>query len=127
MNVSPNPEDGSSAASNTEVISVNNSVLGQLIGKDIRKNYMLVGATWTGGGVAPNGSSYSSDQGKTPGDAIGTSLLANTTMETYFQLNNTTCFTCHSGSTPSLLPADLSHVYDSLQVLKGFKSVPVKR
>jgi len=127
MNVSPNPEDGSSAASNTEVIAINNSVLGQFIGKDIRKNYMLVGATWTSGGVAPNGLSYSSDQGQTTGDAIGTSLLANTTMETYFQTNSTTCFTCHSGGTPSLLPADLSHVYDSLQVLKNFKAVPVKK
>ena len=126
MNVSPNPEDGSSAASNSEVISINNSVLSQLVGKDIRKNYLLIGATWTSGGVAPNGLSYSADQGQSIGDAIGTSLLANTTMETYFQTNSTSCFTCHSnGETdPSLLPGVLSHVYDSLQVLKNFK-IPV--
>lgn len=126
-NVSPNAEDGSSAASNSEVISINNNVLGFFIGNDIRKNYMLIGATWTNGGAAPNGLSYSADtiSPKQIGDAIGTSLLANSTMETYYQFNYTSCFYCHSNNS-SLLPGDLSHVYDSLQPLPDFKIIPAK-
>lgn len=123
-NVSPNAEDGSSAASNSEVISINNSVLSKLIGNDIRKNYILIGATWTSGGSAPTGQSYSTNPSSS-GVAIGTSLLANSTMETYLQANFSSCFLCHSnGDTlnPSLLPGDLSHIYTELEVLKNFKT-----
>lgn len=126
MNVSPNAEDGSSAASNSEVISINNGVFGWLVGNDVRKNYLLIGATWTSGGAIPNGQSYSADTNnpKLAGDAIGTSLLANSTMETYFQKPGKTCFTCHSGS--GLLPTDLSHVYGELQPVPNFKILPKK-
>ncbi len=129
MNVSPNAEDGSSAASNSEVISINNGVFGWLVGNDVRKNYLLIGATWTNGGAAPNGVTYSADTNnpKQAGDAIGTSLLANSTMETYFQTSATTCFTCHSGQTPGLLPSDLSHVYGELQPIPNFKIFPGKK
>ncbi|MFN0213313.1 MAG: hypothetical protein ACKVT2_03590 [Saprospiraceae bacterium] len=125
MGVSPNAEDKSSAASNSEVISINNSVFGWLIGNDIRKNYLMIGATWTSGGVTPSGNSFSNnptDPG--PGAAIGTSLLANTTMETYKQNGTTQCFTCHSGG--NLLPGTLSHVYTDLQPLPNFKILPAK-
>jgi hypothetical protein len=128
-NVTPNAEDGSSAASNSEVISINNSVLSKLVGNDIRKNYILIGATWTSGGKAPTGQSYSTNP-SSPGVAIGTSLLANSTMETYLQLNYTTCFYCHSnGDTlnPSLLPGDLSHIYTQLQALKNFKTTDTNK
>lgn len=118
-NVSPNKEDGSSAASNSEVISINNTVLGLLVGNDIRKNYMLIGATWTSGGVAPTGNSYSTNP-TDPGAAIGTSLLANLTMETYKQSNQNSCFSCHrSFTTPDLYPANLSHVYGNIIPLFG--------
>jgi len=119
-NVSPNKQDGSSAASNSEVISINNTVLGMLVGNDIRKKYLLVGATWTSGGAPPTGNSYSTNP-TDPGAAIGTSLLANVTMETYKQSNKNSCFTCHrSFTTPNLLPGNLSHVYTDLQPLQGF-------
>jgi len=108
-----NPEDGSSAASNSEVISINNNILAMLVGKDIRKNYLFIGATWTSGGAPPNGNSYGSDT--SPGVAIGTSVLANSTMETYFQSASNSCFTCHSGTT--VQPIDLSHIYSKLQPL----------
>ncbi len=125
-NVSPNAEDGSSAASNSEIISINNSIFGWLVGNDIRKNYMLVGATWTSGGAAPSGKSYSTNPSD-PGAAIGTSLLANSTMETYFQGPKFTCFTCHHDqSKPSVLPGQLSHVYTKLQPLPNFKIIPSK-
>ncbi|MES2797143.1 MAG: hypothetical protein V4683_14325 [Bacteroidota bacterium] len=124
-NISPNAENGSSAASNSEVISINNSVLGWLVGNDIRKNYVLIGATWTNSGVAPTGTSFSTNPSD-PGAAIGTSLLANITMETYKQSNQNSCFTCHSNNpnTASLSPAVLSHVYTGIIPL--FKSKAAK-
>jgi len=118
--VSPNAEDGSSAASNSEILSINNTVLNFFVGNDVRKNYMLIGATWTFGGAAPNGKSYSYDPTHANGNAIGTSLLANSTMETYFQIDSTSCFFCHSNNN-SLLPADLSHVYSG--ILPLFKPI----
>ena len=117
----PNPENATGAESNTQVLSINNSVLGQLLGNDIRKNYVFIGATWTDGGAGPNGESYSATN-TTPGVAIGTSQLANSTMETYAQ-NGTayskgfgTCFACHSNN-GSLAPKDISHVFDEIQPL----------
>ncbi len=124
MGVSPNKEDGSSAASNSEVIAINNSVFGWLVGNDIRKNYLLIGATWTSGGVAPSGKNFSTSP-TDPGAAIGTSLLANSTMETFKQSNSNSCFGCHNNNN-GLLPGDLSHVYDSLQPLPNFKIIPSK-
>ena len=110
-----NQEDKSSAASNSEVISINNAIQSLLVGNDIRKNYLFMGATWTFDGSSPNGKSYSN-----PVDslhvAIGTSVLANSTMETDFQTTSSSCFTCHSGEN-SLSPANLSHVYPTLQPL----------
>lgn len=120
----PNPENSTAAASNSEVISMNNSVLGQLKVGDLRKNYIFIGATWTDSGAAPNGKSYSATNTNS-GVAIGTSQLANSTMETY-ALNGTSysqygsCFSCHSNyQTPGLKPSDLSHIYTNL--LKGVK------
>jgi hypothetical protein len=112
-----NPEDKSSAASNSEIISINNTIHQLLVGNDIRKNYILIGATWTDGGAAPTGISYGSDT--TAGVSIGTNVLANSTMETYFQSPKNSCFTCHSSSptNPLLFPDTLSHIYSRLQPL----------
>lgn len=118
----PNAENSTPAASNSQVISINNSVLGQLAEGDLRKNYIFIGATWTDSGAAPTGTSYSSTN-TAKGVAIGTSQLANSTMETYAQngagySQYGTCFSCHSNfQNPSLKPADLSHIYSEL--LKG--------
>ena len=107
-NVSPNPIDGSATASNTEIISINSSVRGQLASGDPRANYVFTGATWTIGGAAPNS-----------GNQVGTSLLANSTMETFQQgTDNTTgsgssnCFDCHTSNTTGV-----SHVYGALKPL----------
>lgn len=110
-----NQQDLSSAASNSEIISFNNTIQSYLAG-DLRMNYLLIGATWTFGGTPPNGASYGSDT--THGVAIGTSALANSTMETYFQnrsgaFTQTTCFYCHNQSN-SNLPGALSHVYTAI-------------
>jgi hypothetical protein len=105
--LSPNPIDGSSAASNTEIIAINNSVRGQLAAGDLRGNYFMTGATWTIGGAAPNGFNQ-----------VGTSKLANTTMETYNQGVDTratatlNCFGCHAGN-----DTGVSHVFGARQPL----------
>jgi len=118
----PNAENSTVAASNSEVISINNSVLGKLAAGDLRKNYIFIGATWTDGGAAPTGTSYSATN-TAAGVAIGTSQLANSTMETYAQngagySQYGTCFSCHSNyADPGLKPSDLSHIYAEL--LKG--------
>jgi len=110
-----NAEDKSSAASNSEIISINNVIRGFLVGNDVRKNYLLIGATWTSGGVAPSGVSYGYKGDTTAGVSIGTSVLANSTMETYIQRDSTSCLYCHSGG--GLTPSDLSHIFADLQSL----------
>jgi hypothetical protein len=114
--VVPNQQDTSASASNSEIISINNAIIKMLPGNDVRKNYYLIGAIWTFGGNPPDGNVYDpSDKNST----IGTSRLANSTMETYFQQGKfmeTTCFTCHSGAQPSVAPADLSHVFSAIRV-----------
>lgn len=113
----PNAEDSSPAASNTTVININNSIATLLPGNDIRKNYKFIGATWTDSGTAPNGRTYSPTD-TVKGVAIGTSQLANSTMETYFQNGKpykdfSSCFTCHNNNS-GLKPIDLSHVFNDI-------------
>lgn len=123
INTVPNQEDTSASASNTEVISINNSIMSMIPGNDVRKNYLFVGATWTFGGTPPTGSVYPNDA--TSGGAIGTSLLANSTMETYLQTNSTTCFTCHSNNN-SLQPGALSHVFSAIRPLTLAQKAAIK-
>jgi hypothetical protein len=105
-NASPNPIDASPAASNTEIISIHNTVT--VPGGDVRNNYFMTGTTWTVGGAAPTGPFPS-------GNEVGTSMLANTTMETFQQGTSNTnasgvnCFFCHTSNTTSV-----SHVYGAL-------------
>lgn len=115
-NASPNPLDANTAASNTEIISINNSVRGQLAAGDIRLNYFMTGSTWTIGGAAPTTSF--GNPGNTGGNGVGTSQLANTALETYQQTdanfspfaNN--CFSCHVNNTTSV-----SHIFKALKPL----------
>ncbi|WP_310555612.1 hypothetical protein [Flavobacterium sp.] len=121
--VKPNAENTSPADSNSEIISINNSVITKLKGNDIRKNYVFIGATWTENGSAPNGYSYNSsiDSLKVSGVAIGTSQLANSTMETYAQNGEKynpygSCFSCHSDA-KSLRPSSISHIFAKIAPL----------
>jgi len=94
-----------SAASNTQIISIDNSVLTQLIPGDIRANYFMTGSTWTIGGQPPNGFNQ-----------VGTNLSANTTMETYMQGIN--CFGCHQSTSGSpVTTTDISHIFGPLKPL----------
>jgi hypothetical protein len=109
FNSSPNPLDASAAASNTEVISIHNTVT--VPGADVRNNYFMTGATWTIAGAAPNGQFNVVANG----NEVGTSFLSNTTMETFQQGTSNTnatgsnCFSCHTTNTTSV-----SHVYGAL-------------
>jgi hypothetical protein len=123
-NTVPNGEDKTPADSNSELISINNVVRKMLVGKDVRKNYLLIGATWTFGGAGPNGNVYpygAVNDSIPAGDAIGTGQLSNSTMETYVQpptsasteQNSISCFSCHNNNN-GVKPSDLSHVFEDL-------------
>jgi hypothetical protein len=112
-NQRPNPLISSVAASNTQIISMNNSVRSKLIAGDIRKNYFFMGATWTIGGASPSGAFSSAG-----GNEVGTSQLSNSTMETFQQVStqydkfSNNCFSCHGSNTTSV-----SHIFPGLQPL----------
>ncbi len=128
-NMQPNAEDKSPAASNSEVLAINNAIRMMLPDGDVRKKYLFIGATWTENGAGPLGTSYSPSL-TTAGVAIGTSQLANCTMETYIQngmdyIKNGSCFYCHSNN-GGFLPGDLSHVYNAIVPLPNRKTVVFK-
>ena len=127
----PNQEDATPAAANTEVLSSNNSVLGQLntLAKgDVRANYYFVGSTWTFGGYAPTGQ-YNKTTNNGNGAEIGTNRLANSTMETYHQAGNgstgSNCFgTCHTdASTGHKATTDVSHIFSEMAPLGSAMAV----
>ena len=101
----PNPGDASSAAANTELISLNNNIAQMMASSgasaDVRNNYFQSGTTWTKGGAFPSGPYFSG------GNEVGTNELANSTMETYHQTVN--CFYCHASN-----QTDVSHMYPVL-------------
>ncbi|MFZ6873315.1 hypothetical protein ACO0LF_14770 [Undibacterium sp. Di27W] len=107
--------------SNTDIISINQSIISQLADGDVRKNYRMIGSTWTTGGRAPDKASAGAI------NQVGTSMLANTTMETVFQGVNVdwlgdvsgnpkypslNCFACHSTNT-----VNTSHLWTKLTPL----------
>jgi hypothetical protein len=92
-------------ANNTDVLSINNSILGMLAATDIRKNYVFIGATWTIGGAPPSGSNQT-----------GTNQMSNSTLESYQQPSN--CFDCHSGNMLGAANGQgLSHMFGPLKAL----------
>ncbi len=64
------------------------------------KNYFLVGAVWTTGGLVSDSLNQR-----------GSLQIANTTMETFHQ--NLNCFSCHGYNPAS--PLSVSHIYESLR------------
>ena len=122
-NFPPNPLDGSAAASNSEIISINNNISAMMPSGDVRNNYYMAGATWTIFGAAPQ----PIGQSPTPsnfGNQVGTSQLSNSTMETYQQGFDTTaanggsnCFTCHTSFSSTIDITALSHIYAAIKPL----------
>jgi len=99
--------DASSATNNTAIISINNNIASMLPEGDVRRNYFLVGATWTKNGVPGVGVQIP--------DVKGSLLLSNATMETYMQFKN--CFDCHKNGNLN----GLSHIFGSVKPLPKSK------
>jgi hypothetical protein len=100
----PKGDEDAARRMNTAVVSINRSLQAGLHLNDARRNYLLMGATWTvGGGVPPN----SQD---------GTPMLANTTMESFQQHFPHGCFACHRGDQSML--GGLSRIWDKLEPLR---------
>jgi hypothetical protein len=109
------PGPNADIANNTDLVSLNSSVLGMLAGLgDVRANYYQIGGIWTADGQLPTSDSDTNIRGGT--------RLANSTMETFHQYPDTNngfqsknCFLCHStGSTDGV---DLSHIFNFLNPL----------
>jgi len=113
------------AATNSEVISTNMTVLDALAGfyaanggaavSDPRLNYILTGASWGNNGAFPTGSDVS--------EIVGTPAMANTTMETFQQTDvdangdKNGCFTCH-GISASEGGFDISHIFGGISTVE---------
>jgi hypothetical protein len=114
-----------SANNNTQLFTLNTNIDYMLAntptGKDLRSNYIQVGAVWTRNGSIPSAPADNSQQ-------VGSLLLANTTMETYHQkvgqgirpAFQNGCFGCHntskSASNPNPLPTSTSHLFSTSNV-----------
>lgn len=98
LGTQPNPLIPDDATSNTQIIGIDDSIANDFAalpgGPDVRTNYYMRGATWTENGAPPSGSFPQ-------GTDVGTSQLANTTMETFQQTTTSynrfgsNCFSCH--------------------------------
>lgn len=113
-------DEASEAEANTDLVSLNATVLGMLSGLgDVRGNYYQIGGIWTVEGQIPTGDSDANIRG---GDR-----LANSTMETFHQypdennrFTSKNCFLCHSVSSGSSHAGQgiyLSHIFEGLQPL----------
>lgn len=106
------PSDSANAAANSDLVNLNENVLGALQGlNDVRGYYLQIGGIWTVEGQLPTGANDTNIRGGT--------RLANATMETFHQypdVNNgfqsKNCFFCHSTSGTSGLA--LSHIFSGL-------------
>ncbi len=103
---------------NTDIIGINRRMRDVLPTDDPRKNYILVGVTWTPNGELP--SEYNVGSGT---NHRGTPRLANTAMETFVQervifRNGTArpsnCLACHRHDTRTL---KLSHIWSEIEDL----------
>lgn len=95
MRMHPFGSAGAEATKNSEVISINRDVIESLVDGDVRRNYLMIGATWTIGGGPPE-----------EGRVAGTTFLSNTTMETYQQTQG--CLGCHATN-----KVTVSHIFCS--------------
>jgi hypothetical protein len=117
--VGPNPL-GNDAFSNSELIKVNTDVRSALDPNDVRRRYIMTGSTWTIGGAGFNGNfGNPGNTAVVAGRGVGTSQMANTTLETYqqgfpsaFSNFGNNCFSCHGTNTTAV-----SHIFGPLQPL----------
>lgn len=99
-----NPNGGGDAGNAAAIQSLNASVLGLVPQGSMWKNYFLVGSVWTVNGQLPPSST----------NQAGSTLLANSTMETFVQDPSTDCFSCHTNMSRSGTlepPFSVSHAF----------------
>ena len=102
---------------NTLLLSLNNSIIGQLGVGDGRKNYVLTGGIWTSA-TGTDDAPIPNQTGYQTSDLRGSLKPFNATMETYTQGNS--CFSCHSQpvSAPNSFGSyQLSHIYAQIDSL----------
>ncbi len=116
-------------ANNTDLASINTSILSQLADGDIRGNYLQVGSIWSAEGQIPTGYPVmfppSTDNDPTDTYFRGSLFLANTTMETFYQyqtdidgaVNHANCFSCHNSGGDGKEATNVSHIFNALQPL----------
>ncbi|MEQ8584889.1 MAG: hypothetical protein RLO01_05180 [Thalassobaculaceae bacterium] len=111
------PEMLATAKTNSDLISLNQDIINQINGfyvangvevMDPRLNYFISGATWTSDGSIPVFNAT------TPSKVTGSTILANTTMETFHQEDN--CFACHSANAADE-GLTISHIFSNLKPL----------
>ncbi|HEX2643878.1 MAG TPA: hypothetical protein VHU81_12870 [Thermoanaerobaculia bacterium] len=96
------------------ISSLNAAVLAKVKGT-VWANYFLGGTLWGGGATV---------QGDPSVPNTGSVLLANTTMETYFQAQGQNCFTCHNYA-PSVQFQNLDFVHSIVRAQQKTTSCPV--
>lgn len=86
-------------------VSLGETLLPAGVGGITRASYVQTGAIWTDGGVIPTFNN--------PPTFKGSTMLANSTMETFFQnpSNQLQCFSCHSVNSSSSPGTDVSHIF----------------
>lgn len=108
-----NPEAVFGADNIRLIKSLNTSMAALLPGKSVWRNYFLVGSVWTENGALPAVAPTSKE---VSGNLVGSTLLANATMETFDQSPNpltgdppNSCFNCHNTSTANPQPVHVTH------------------
>jgi len=117
---------GGTVANNTDLISLNKSVLTWLKPGDYRGNYIQTGGIWTSDGSVPTNGSQTDNPA-----LVGSLKLANTTMETYDQIIDTSpnafnpinCFGCHNVQ-PGAASNGVSHIFDAMKSLPPKSKAP---
>ena len=102
-------------SNNTLLLSINHSVRGQLVGSDVRGNYVQTGGIWTSAPSATADAPIPDTNAFSAGDLRGSLQAFNATMETYVQ--GTSCFNCHkqkANAPDSFQAFELSHIYSQI-------------
>ena len=109
---------GGTVANNTDLISLNKSVLTWLQPGDYRGNYIQTGGIWTSDGSIPTNNKTADNPKLT-----GSLNLANTTMETFDQIftssggfQPTNCFGCHNTGPQSIGSTNKKEAVDGTEI-----------
>lgn len=131
--VACNPKNPDLNDDSNDVACLNPSVWNLLPANSVWRNYMLVGTIWFKPGMtAPNNSGQTPPAGQ---QFVGNDPLSNTVMETFTQLEDANCFSCHQNqfkpfdaqsadSAETSGHADFSHIFNRIQNTDSSVSCP---